>query len=101
MRTVVFRLHYMKTVLISLHYMNVNKICTACDINIDSGFYLKDRTVCKSCYNMKRRKNNNDAFIQNQQIKIDNVDTNNNNPTVILGFSKCGTSVLRNINLLR
>ena len=40
---------------------------------------MKDRTVCKSCYN-KNGKNNNNTLIQNQHPKLENV--NNNNPSV-------------------
>ena len=44
---------------------------------------MKDRTVCKSCYNKNRRKNNNDTLIQNQQPKIAKINKNNdNNPNV-------------------
>ena len=41
---------------------------------------MKDRTVCKSCYNKNRRKNNNNTIIQKQQTKI--VKINDNNPNV-------------------
>ena len=37
-------------------------------------FYLKDRTVCKSCYNKNRRKSNNKTLIQNQQPIIDKIN---------------------------
>ena len=37
---------------------------------------MEDRTVCKSCYNKNRRKNNNTS-IQNQQPRIDKIDNNN------------------------
>ena len=51
----------------------MNRICNACNIKIDENNYLKDRTVCKSCYNKNRRKNkNNNTLIQNQQPKVDN-----------------------------
>ena len=46
----------------------MNRICNTCNIEIDENNYLKDRTVCKSCYNKNRRKNN---LIQNQQPKRD------------------------------
>ena len=51
---------------------------------LDKKNYLKDRTVCKSCYNNNRRKN------KNQQPKIDNFNNNNNSRTLIIGFSNCG-----------
>ena len=66
----------------------MNRICNACNIERNENNYLKDRTVCKSCYNKSRRKNNNNILIQNQQPKIDNLD--NNNRTLIIGLSNCG-----------
>ena len=61
----------------------MNRICTTCNIKIDEKNYLKDRTVCKSCLNRYRRKNNNNTLIQNQQPKIDKINNNNdNNPNV-------------------
>ena len=51
----------------------MNRICNTC--NIDEKNYLKDRTVCKSCNNKNRRKN--------QQPKLDKIINNNdNNPSV-------------------
>ena len=38
---------------------------------------MKDRTVCRSCYNKYRRKNNNNTLIHNQQPKIDKINNNN------------------------
>ena len=38
--------------------MNDNKFCSACKIKIDENNYKKDRTVCKKCYNKKKRKTN-------------------------------------------
>ena len=72
--------------------MNVEKFCTACNMKIDSNIYLKDRTVCKSCYNKNRRRNNNDALIQNEiitsnhkpEIEIANNNKKVNNPSVSL-----------------
>ena len=40
----------------------MNRNCTACDIMIDINNYKKDRTVCKTCYNKNKRKNNNDTL---------------------------------------
>ena len=37
----------------------MNRNCNACNIKADNDNYLKDRTVCKSCYN-KKKKNNED-----------------------------------------
>ena len=61
----------------------MNRICNGCNINIDENNYLKDRTVCKCCYNKNRREDNNNTSIQNQQTKIDKIKNNNdNNPNV-------------------
>ena len=69
--------------------MNVEKFCTACRVKIDSNNYPKDRTVCKSCYNKNRRKNNNalihkEFITSNHKPKIENVRKNKNlnNPSV-------------------
>ena len=48
----------------------MNKNCTVCNINIDKDNYKKDRTVCKSCYNGKKRKNNNKTSHHNQKLKV-------------------------------
>ena len=57
----------------------MNRNCSACDIKIDVNIYKKERTVCKSCYNRNKRKNNdNDSLIQ--PSKIDNVNNKNNVP---------------------
>ena len=45
--------------------MNWN--CKNCNIERDENIYLKDRTVCKSWYNKKRGKNNNNSIMKNQQ----------------------------------
>ena len=62
---------------------------------------MKDRTVCKSCYNMKRMKNKNNTFSQNQQPKLVNVNNENNNPTLIIRFSTCGKTYLMKFILHR
>ena len=49
---------------------------------IDTIIYKKNRTVCKSCYNRKKNKrknNDNNTLIQNQQPKIENVNNNKKN----------------------
>ena len=38
--------------------MDKNKNCSVCNIKLDTNNYKKDRTVCKDCYNKKKRKNN-------------------------------------------
>ena len=52
----------------------------------------KDRTVCKVCYNFKKRKHNK-TLIQNQQPKIVKVKTNNNR-TLLFGPSFWGKTQL-------
>ena len=84
----------------------MNPICKIFNIEINEKYYLKDRTVCKSCYNKNRRKNNNNTLIQNQKPKSDNKKkikvvnfVNNtfiNNRTLIIGFSNCGKTHLMN-----
>ena len=80
----------------------MNRICNTCNIEIDENNYLKDRTVCKTCYNKNRRKTNNNTKIQNQQPKSDNkkkrkvVNSVNNNRTLIISFSNCGKTYLTN-----
>ena len=60
----------------------MNQICNTCKIEIDENIHLKDRTVCKSCYNKNRRKINNK---QNQQPKVDEINKSiDNNPSVSL-----------------
>ena len=49
----------------------MNRNCTACNIMIDINNYKKDRTVCKSCYKINKRKNNNTSY---HQPNIENVD---------------------------
>ena len=52
----------------------MNRICNTCNINT----VLKDRSVCKSCYNINRRKNNK-IDITPQQTKIEKVNIKDNN----------------------
>ena len=88
--------------------MDKNKNCSACNIKLDINKYKKDRTVCRDCYNKKKRKNNintlppnkidtsyHQPFIENvntpQQSKIEN---NNNNRTLLVGPSFSGKTYL-------
>ena len=78
----------------------MNRNCTACKIMIDVNNYKKDRTVCKSCYNISKRKNNNVTLPTNkintsyQQPNVENVnkkDSNfENHRHVIIGPSNVG-----------
>ena len=70
--------------------MEKNKNCSACNIKQDINNYKKDRTVCRDCYNEKKRKNNlvqNEITISHQHSKIEN---NNNNRTFLVGPSFLG-----------
>ena len=69
--------------------MDKNKNCSACNIKLDINNYKKDRTVCKDCYNKKKRKNN---LIQ--RPKIENGNDNNNNRTLLVGSSFAGKTYL-------
>ena len=63
----------------------MNRNCSACNIKIDANNYKKDRTVCKSCYNRNKRKNNdNDTLIQ--PSKINNVNKNNAKNNIVSKF---------------
>ena len=60
----------------------MNRNCTACNILIDINNYKKDRTVCKTCYNKNKRKNNFNALPPNKNNN-ENVDNNkDNNPNL-------------------
>ena len=60
----------------------MNRVFTACNIMIDINNYKKDRTVCKSCYTISKRKNNINTLPQNknntsyQEPNIENVNNN-------------------------
>ena len=74
----------------------MNRNCSACNIMIDIINYKKDRTVCKTCYNKNKRKNNNIILTPNDLkttsnktvksktnklksgLNIENVNNNNN-----------------------
>ena len=78
----------------------MNRNCSACDIMIDINNYKKDRTVCKSCYNISKRKNNINTLPQKkintsyQQPDIENVNNKvsefENHRNVIIGPSNTG-----------
>ena len=74
--------------------MDKNKNCSVCNIKLDINNYKKDRTVCKDCYNKKKRKNNlvqNEITVSHQQPEIEN---NNNNRTLLVGPSFSGKTYL-------
>ena len=64
----------------------MNRICNICTLEKDANNYMKNRTVCKSCYNENRRKNNDFTLIQNQQPKIDMINSNNDNNSNVSTF---------------
>ena len=78
----------------------MNRNCTACNIMIDINNYKKDRTVCKSCYNINKRKNNIKTLTQNknntsyQEPNIENVNNNlstyENRANVVIGPRNVG-----------
>ena len=69
--------------------MDKNKNCSACNIKLDINNYKKDRTVCKDCYNKKKRKIN---LIQ--QPKVENGNDINNNRTLLVSSSFAGKTYL-------
>ena len=75
--------------------MEKNENCSACNIKLDINNYKKDKTACRDCYNKKKRKNN---LVQNEiaishQSKIENVNNNNNNRTLLVGPSFSGKHI--------
>ena len=72
--------------------MEKNKNCSVCNIKLDINNYKKDRTVCKDCYNKKKRKNK--ITISHQQPIIENGNNNNNNRTLLVGPSFSGKTYL-------
>ena len=78
----------------------MNRNCTACNTIIDIKNYKIDRTVCKICYNINKRKNNFNTLPPNknntsyQQPNIENVNKNvetyENHRQVIIGPSNVG-----------
>ena len=69
--------------------MDKHKNCSLCNIKLDINNYKKDRTICKDCYNRKKRKN--DLI---QQPKIENGHDINNNRTLLVGPSFSGKTYL-------
>ena len=78
--------------------MDKNKNCSACNINLDINNYKKDRTVCRDCYNKKKRKININTLPPNKNIG--NVNTpkqskfENINRTLLVGPSFSGKTYL-------
>ena len=76
----------------SIFKKHKNKTCSVFNKKLGEDNSKKDWSICKNCYNEKKRKNNIDTLIQNQQLKIDNV--NNNNRTLLIGPSFSGKTYL-------
>ena len=87
MRTVLFNVSVKMNCFVFL--LNENKNCSVCNTKIDIDNYKKDITVCKDCYNKKKRKKNNlvqnEITISHQQPKTES--GNNNNRTLLVGTS--------------
>ena len=72
----------------------MNRKCKTCNIEIDEDNYLKDRTVCKSCYDRNRRKNQQTKSDDTKKRKV--VNSVKNIRTLFIGFSNCGKTYLTN-----
>ena len=73
--------------------MEKKKNCSACNIKLDIKNYKKDRTICRDCYNEKKRKNK--LTISHQRPIIEHVNNNNyNNRTLLVGPSFSGKTYL-------
>ena len=73
----------------------MNKNCSACNIKLNINNYKKDRTVCRDCYNKKKRKNNlvqNEITISHHQQPI--IQHDNNNRSLLVGPSFSGKTYL-------
>ena len=83
----------------------MNRSCTACNIMIDINNYKKDRTVCKTCYNISKRKNNNIILTPNDlkttSNKLDkNIENvNNNNNDIVSSYENRANVVIGGRNL--
>ena len=80
--------------------MDKNKNCSACNIKLDKNNYKKDRTICRDCYNKKKRKNDINTLPPNKNIENVNtpqqskIENNNNNRTLLVGPSFSGKTYL-------
>ena len=74
--------------------MEKNKNCSSCNIKLDKNNYKKDRTVCKDCYNKKKRKNKITISHHHHQQQPIIENGNNNNPTLLVGPSFLGKTYL-------
>ena len=72
--------------------MDKNENCSVCNIKLDINNYKKNKTVCRDCYNKKKRKNK--ITISHQQPTIENGNNNNNNRALSVGPSFSGKTYL-------
>ena len=73
----------------------MNRVCKTCNIEKDEENYLKDKTVCKNCYEKKEEKINNQKAVIKRKEKLLTLN-NISNRTLINGFSNCGETYLMN-----
>ena len=83
--------------------MDKNKNCSACNIKLDINNYKKDRTICRDCYNKKKRKININTLPPNKIIENVNKQSKfeNNNRTLLVRPSFSGKTYLMIKNLSR
>ena len=76
--------------------MDKNKNCSACNIKLDINNYKKNRTICRDCYNKKKRKININTLPPNKIIENVNKQSKyeNNNRTLLVGPSFSGKTYL-------
>ena len=76
--------------------MDKNKKCSPCNIKLDINNYKKDRTICRDCYNKKKRKININTLPPNKIIENVNKQSKfeNNNRTLLVGPSFSGKTYL-------
>ena len=80
--------------------MDKNKNCSVCNIKEDRNNYNKYRSICKDCYNTKKRKYKIKPLIQNPHTISDNDNTSRNNRTFLVGpsFSVKAYLMLKNLS---
>ena len=78
--------------------MEKNKNCSACNLKLDKNNYKEDRTICRDCYNKKKRKININTLPPNKIIENNNTPQQskfeNNNRTLLVGPSFSGKTYL-------
>ena len=78
--------------------MEKNKNCSACHIKLDINNYKRGRTICRECYDKKKRKININTLPPNKIIEKVNTPQHskfeNNNRTLLVGPSFSGKTYL-------